>query len=81
MSLIQISGRADMALLEIETLSTAFTSRQGEVLAVDRLSLQVERGETLAIVGESGCGKSVTAVYDASLARTPRADNGRAYPL
>ncbi|QCO57278.1 ABC transporter ATP-binding protein (plasmid) [Pseudorhodobacter turbinis] len=51
-----------MALLEIDTLSTAFASRQGQVLAVDRLSLQVERGETLAVVGESGCGKSVTAL-------------------
>lgn len=61
-SLIQISGRVDMALLEIENLSTGFKSRNGEVLAVDRLSLSIEKGETLAVVGESGCGKSVTAL-------------------
>ncbi len=60
-----------MALLDIETLSTAFTSRQGEVLAVDRLSLQVERGETVAVVGESGCGKSVTALSTMRLLPEP----------
>lgn len=68
---IQISGRADMALLEIDDLSTAFTTRQGEVLAVDRFSLQVERGETVAIVGESGCGKSVTSLSTMRLLPEP----------
>jgi peptide/nickel transport system ATP-binding protein len=51
-----------LALLEVDTLSTAFKGRRGETLAVDRMSLHVERGETLAVVGESGCGKSVTAL-------------------
>jgi peptide/nickel transport system ATP-binding protein len=49
-------------LLSIDALSVAFRGRTGPVLAVDGLSLAIGRGETLAIVGESGCGKSVTAL-------------------
>ena len=51
-----------MDLLRIENLSVAFKSRSGPVLAVDRLSLTLGAGEVLAVVGESGCGKSVTAL-------------------
>ena len=51
-----------MALLEVENLKTYFTSRRGDVRAVDGVSFSVERGKTLGIVGESGCGKSVTAL-------------------
>jgi oligopeptide/dipeptide ABC transporter ATP-binding protein len=51
-----------MALLEVENLTTYFTSRRGDVHAVDGVSFSVERGRTLGIVGESGCGKSVTAL-------------------
>jgi oligopeptide/dipeptide ABC transporter ATP-binding protein len=51
-----------MALLEVENLKTYFTSRRGDVHAVDGVSFAVERGKTLGIVGESGCGKSVTAL-------------------
>ncbi|OSP54893.1 ABC transporter ATP-binding protein [Pseudoruegeria sp. SK021] len=51
-----------MALLHVDNLSTSFKGRKGEVLAVDRMSLQIDKGETLAVVGESGCGKSVTAL-------------------
>jgi peptide/nickel transport system ATP-binding protein len=50
-----------MALLEIENLQTHFRTRDGVNRAVDGVSFTVEAGETLAIVGESGCGKSVTA--------------------
>ena len=51
-----------MALLEIENLQTHFRTPDGVNRAVDGLSLAVEAGQTLAIVGESGCGKSVTAM-------------------
>ncbi len=51
-----------MALLEIENLQTHFRTPDGINRAVDGLSLGIEAGQTLAIVGESGCGKSVTAM-------------------
>jgi len=50
-----------MALLEVENLQTHFRTADGVNRAVDGVSFEVERGETVAIVGESGCGKSVTA--------------------
>jgi oligopeptide/dipeptide ABC transporter ATP-binding protein len=50
-----------MALLEVKDLRTVFKTREGEVKAVDGVSFELDRGKTLGIVGESGCGKSVTA--------------------
>ena len=50
------------ALLEIENLGTRSYTRQGTVKAVDGVDLDVVSGKTLAIVGESGCGKSMTAL-------------------
>ena len=50
------------AALEVEGLQTYFFTRDGVVRAVEELSFHVDRGETLAIVGESGCGKSMTAL-------------------
>ncbi|HJS76273.1 MAG TPA: ATP-binding cassette domain-containing protein, partial [Burkholderiales bacterium] len=43
-------------------MRTYFASERGEVRAVDGVDLSLERGRTLGIVGESGCGKSVTAL-------------------
>jgi oligopeptide/dipeptide ABC transporter ATP-binding protein len=51
-----------MALLEVDNLHTHFFTREGVVKAVDGISFEVEAGKTLGIVGESGCGKSVTAL-------------------
>src|SRR5260370_26711217 len=49
-------------LLEIEDLRTYIRLKQGTVHAVDGVSLHVDPGETLGIVGESGCGKTMTAL-------------------
>ena len=49
-------------VLSIENLQTHFFTREGVVRALDNLSLTVQAGEVLGVVGESGCGKSVTAL-------------------
>jgi peptide/nickel transport system ATP-binding protein len=51
-----------MALLEVKDLSTSFQTEDGIVNAVGGVSFTVEKGQTLGIVGESGCGKSVTCL-------------------
>ena len=54
--------RGDDTVLEVKNLQTVFFTNSGLFRAVDDVSFTVHRGETLAIVGESGCGKSVTAL-------------------
>ena len=49
-------------LLDIRNLTMRYTTREGEVSAVDRVSFSVERGQALGLVGESGCGKSSIAI-------------------
>jgi peptide/nickel transport system ATP-binding protein len=58
-------------VLEVEDLQTFFYTRRGLVRAVDRVSFAVGAGETLAIVGESGCGKSITALSVMGLVPSP----------
>ena len=60
-----------MPLLEVTDLRTYFTTDAGVARAVDGVSLQLETGETLGIVGESGCGKTVTALSVLGLIATP----------
>ncbi len=62
---------AAQPLLEIVDLKTWFFTRDGIVRAVDGVSFHVMPGETLAIVGESGCGKSVTALSILRLVPSP----------
>jgi len=59
------------ALLEVEGLRTTFATLVGPVRSVDGLSFTVNDGETLGIVGESGCGKSVTALSILRLVPVP----------
>jgi len=58
-------------LLEVRGLRTSFYGEQGEVRAVDGVDFRLERGRTLGIVGESGCGKSVTALSIMGLVPQP----------
>jgi peptide/nickel transport system ATP-binding protein len=50
------------ALLEVESLSVEFQTRSGTVRVLDEISFTLDKGQTLGIVGESGCGKSITAL-------------------
>ncbi|MFF2908225.1 ABC transporter ATP-binding protein [Paenibacillus sp. NPDC057934] len=58
-------------LMRIDGLSTHFFTEDGEVKAVDGVSFRVREGETVCIVGESGCGKSVTAMSIMGLVESP----------
>lgn len=62
-----------MALLAINDLKLDFVTHEGSARAVDGVSLSLAAGETLCLVGESGCGKSVTAQSIARLVPTPPA--------
>ena len=66
------------ALLRVEDLKTQFFTTRGVVRAVDGVSLQVDEGETLGVVGESGCGKTMTALSILRLVPDPgRITGGR----
>src|SRR5580700_10432239 len=58
-------------LLDIRGLKTHFATDDGMVHAVDGVDLAIDRGETLGVVGESGCGKTVTAMSVLKLIAMP----------
>src|SRR6266699_1511381 len=62
-----------MPLLEIKNLKLDFVAGQSSLRAVDDVSLMINAGETVCLVGESGCGKSVTALSIARLVGSPPA--------
>lgn len=62
---------ADEIVLQVKNLQTYFYTEEGIVPAVDGLDFELRQGETLAIVGESGCGKSVTSMSVLRLVPTP----------
>ncbi|UCH21022.1 MAG: ABC transporter ATP-binding protein [Deltaproteobacteria bacterium] len=69
----------DKVILQVENLVTAFDTEEGRIRAVDDVSFEVKKGQTLGIVGESGCGKSVTALSVMRLLPKPTGiiENGR----
>jgi peptide/nickel transport system ATP-binding protein len=62
-----------MPLLEIKNLQLDFGTKEKSVRAVDGVSFSIDAGETLCLVGESGCGKSITALSIAKLVSSPPA--------
>ena len=67
------TGNANEAVLRVNDLRTHFRTLDGIVRAVDGVSFEVGKGETLGVVGESGCGKSVTAMTILRLLAMPPA--------
>ena len=64
-------GVAPPPLLQLRDLQVEFATRRGAVLALDRVSLHIERGEVLGVVGESGAGKSLTGAAVIGLLEPP----------
>ena len=67
-------GERKETLLSVRNLKTHFRTEQGIVRAVDGVDFDIKRGETFGIVGESGCGKSVTAFSIMQLIERPKGD-------
>src|SRR5262249_6952499 len=67
----QAAAERTRAVLEISGLRTYLFTRSGVVKGVDDVSFSVRRGETLAVVGESGCGKTMTALSIMRLVPAP----------
>src|SRR5215813_9084520 len=58
-------------LIKVEDLRIDLWDRSGKIAAVEGVSFRIERGETFGLVGESGCGKSITALALIGLLRRP----------
>ncbi len=58
-------------LIQVRNLQTSFFTPEGEVRAIDGVSFEIEEGQTLGLVGESGCGKSVTSLSIMRLIQSP----------
>ncbi len=71
------AAAAKPPLLAVEDLRTTFATLVGPVRSVDGVSFTVNDGETLGIVGESGCGKSVTALSILRLVPVPPGRHAR----
>jgi len=75
---VNVAGRKTNTVLQMENLRTFFYTQKGVVKAVNDVSLRIEKGKTLALVGESGCGKSVTSLSIMRLISKPgRIESGR----
>ena len=61
-------------LLDVKNLTCSFRTDMGTARAVDGVSFSLQAGETLGVVGESGCGKTVTALAILRLIQDPPAD-------
>jgi len=74
-----LSEPESQPLIQVRELTTSFYSRDGVARAVDGVSFELRRGETLGLVGESGCGKSATALSMMRLLQAPagRVDSGQ----
>ncbi len=67
----EISSDAGNVLLRVDDLAVAFATDQGDAMAVDGVSFALRKGEVLSLVGESGCGKSATAMSVLRLIPSP----------
>ncbi len=67
----EIRGVGNNVILEVQDLTTYFYTEEGIVKAVEGVSFKINEGETLGLVGETGCGKSVTALSILQLVRPP----------
>jgi peptide/nickel transport system ATP-binding protein len=72
-----MSDAGSNAILELDNVTTEFHLRTGVLRAVDNVSFSLNRGEVMALVGESGCGKSITVKTIMRLIRKPGVSRGR----
>ncbi|MFW9950876.1 MAG: ABC transporter ATP-binding protein [Candidatus Thorarchaeota archaeon] len=75
---INIGPKGNNVILDVQDLTTYFYTEEGLVRAVEGVSFKIRKGETLGLVGETGCGKSVTALSILQLVRPPgKIENGK----